>query len=177
MVIQVGGLKRVGGFCKSLKLKTFRAGGGDTIKVSAIVSGWIAWKSDFGESKNKKGGVKVRQMEAEYFDIHGLSQYLSIKKSTLYSKVEAGEIPFYRIGRLIRFRKEEVDRWMEHQRQEIFDPAQRAKAIVKPAAVRSVNVDRLVRNSIEDVLKKGYTPSHGRPDQNTTRKEVQNGSV
>ena len=52
----------------------------------------------------------------EILNIDELSEYLSIKKSSLYSKVEMKEIPFYRIGRLLRFKKAEIDHWLEKSR-------------------------------------------------------------
>ena len=45
----------------------------------------------------------------ELLTIDELSEYLGVKKSTLYSKVEGREIPFYKIGHLVRFRKAEID--------------------------------------------------------------------
>ncbi|NLW36664.1 MAG: helix-turn-helix domain-containing protein, partial [Syntrophorhabdus aromaticivorans] len=39
----------------------------------------------------------------EYLTIQQVADYLSIKPSSLYSKI--AEIPHYRIGRLLRFRK------------------------------------------------------------------------
>ena len=37
-------------------------------------------------------------MEKVFLNIDELSQYLGIKKSNLYAKVERQEIPFYRVG-------------------------------------------------------------------------------
>ena len=42
-----------------------------------------------------------------------LSSYLSIKEKTIYSLVGRGEIPCYRIGKLVRFKQEEVDQWLD----------------------------------------------------------------
>ena len=39
-------------------------------------------------------------MEKKFLNIDELSQYLGIKKSNLYSRVERKEIPFYRWGRM-----------------------------------------------------------------------------
>ncbi len=50
----------------------------------------------------------------EYLTIRELADYLSIKTSNLYSKI--AEIPHYRIGRLLRFRKGEIDAWIETKR-------------------------------------------------------------
>ena len=53
----------------------------------------------------------------ELWEIGRLSQYLGIKKSTLYAMVERKEIPFYRIGRLARFRPAEIDEWLLTKKQ------------------------------------------------------------
>jgi excisionase family DNA binding protein len=53
----------------------------------------------------------------ELWDIGRLSQYLGIKKSTLYAMIERKEVPFYRIGRLARFRPTEIDEWLLTKRQ------------------------------------------------------------
>ncbi|OPY66896.1 MAG: Helix-turn-helix domain protein [Syntrophorhabdaceae bacterium PtaU1.Bin034] len=48
----------------------------------------------------------------ELWDIRRVSQYLGIKRSTLYAMIERKEIPHYRIGRLARFRLAEIDEWL-----------------------------------------------------------------
>jgi len=58
-------------------------------------------------------------MDKEFLNIKEVSQYLGIKISTLYFYVENGDIPHYRIGRLIRFKKQEVDQWMEGNKKEV----------------------------------------------------------
>jgi len=47
-------------------------------------------------------------------DIKMLSEKLSIKVKTLYHLVHKGEIPHYKIGRLVRFDEDVVDgKWLE----------------------------------------------------------------
>lgn len=50
------------------------------------------------------------------WDLARLSQYLGIKRSTLYAMIERGEIPFYRFGRLIRFSPTEIEDWLQTKR-------------------------------------------------------------
>jgi len=45
--------------------------------------------------------------------------------------VENKEIPFFRFGRLIRFKKEEIDMWIENHREKTIDPDKKAKEILK----------------------------------------------
>ena len=42
-----------------------------------------------------------------------LSGFLKVKEKTLYYLVRQGTIPHYRIGKLVRFKQDEIDKWME----------------------------------------------------------------
>jgi excisionase family DNA binding protein len=90
-------------------------------------------------------------MVKDFLSIPELSQYLNVKESTLYAKVEAGELPHYRIGRLIRFKKNDVDRWLEKQRRDPLDPAAKAKLILNPVHKPRLSIDKLIRKSIDEV--------------------------
>ena len=118
-------------------------------------------------------------VDKQYFTIDQLSEYLSIKKSTLYSKVGSGEIPFYKIGRLIRFRKDDVDRWMDSLKSEVLNPQKTAKRIIKKYNKNNkVDIDGIVKKSIEQIKQVRYNPIHGRPDRiKGLREEVPNGSL
>jgi len=48
-----------------------------------------------------------------YWDVKKLSEYLSIKPSTLYGWVSRNHIPFVRIHGLIRFNQQEIGQWIE----------------------------------------------------------------
>jgi excisionase family DNA binding protein len=123
-------------------------------------------------------GRSNQQMEKVYLNIDELSQYLGIKKSNLYGKVERKEIPFYRLGRLIFFKKDEIDSFMEKCRVEAVDSGKEAKRILKGADRSSMDVDKVVKNAVEQANGKGYNPSHGKPDRvKGLRKEVQDGTL
>ena len=55
-------------------------------------------------------------MSREVMTAKELAKYLSISESTVYKRVDAGEIPYTKIGgRLLRFPKAIIDRWLaEH---------------------------------------------------------------
>lgn len=50
-------------------------------------------------------------MEPEYLTIHQLSSYASLHINTLKSWMKKG-MPFYRIGRSVRFKRSEFDDWI-----------------------------------------------------------------
>ena len=100
----------------------------------------------------------------ELWDIGKLSQYLGIKKSTLYAMIERKKIPFYRIGKLARFRPAEIDEWLltkKQGEQEITikrthgkrrSPSSSAAQIVR-AAIDEVNPGRYNRLGKSDRIK------------------------
>jgi excisionase family DNA binding protein len=125
----------------------------------------------------ESGRGRAVAMTKEFLDIHDLSVCLSIKRSTLYAMVENGELPHYKVGRLIRFRKSDVDKWMESHRSGNIDVGQRAKRILKTSRPR-VDINALVKKTIEDVKDSGYNLPHGKPNRiKGLRKEVEDGTL
>ena len=67
-----------------------------------------------------------------------------IAEGTVYNKVNAGEIPFRRLGRTVRFRKSELDRWIVERDAESAASQKNAadvfavKARIRRFAARSV---------------------------------------
>ena len=49
------------------------------------------------------------------FDVPGLSGYLKVDESWVYDAVKLQKIPFYKVGKYLRFRKRAVDTWLEKQ--------------------------------------------------------------
>jgi excisionase family DNA binding protein len=114
----------------------------------------------------------------EFLTIVELSEYLSVKRSTLYAHVESGELPHYRVGRLIRFKRGEVDHWIESRRHEIVDVDSKARTILKARNKGTLDVDKIIKKSIDAANGKDYTLPHGKPDQiEALRKEVKHGSL
>lgn len=48
----------------------------------------------------------------ELWDVSQVATYLHVSESWVYKLVAARGIPFQRLGRLIRFRKEQIDGWL-----------------------------------------------------------------
>ncbi|MFC1607134.1 helix-turn-helix domain-containing protein [Candidatus Latescibacterota bacterium] len=46
------------------------------------------------------------------FDIHSLSDYLLMSTKWIYTRTSRKEIPHYKIGGALRFRKNEIDKWI-----------------------------------------------------------------
>jgi len=52
-------------------------------------------------------------MNGELLTVTELAQYLKVKPWTIYNKANAGELPAVRMFGRWRFRKEDIDRWIE----------------------------------------------------------------
>ena len=51
-------------------------------------------------------------MTREIMNIEEVAEYLDLAESTIYKKVEQREIPFAKIGHLLRFPKTAIDQWL-----------------------------------------------------------------
>ncbi len=114
----------------------------------------------------------------EFLTIEEVSEYLGIKKSSLYAKVERKEIPYYKVGRLIRFKKSDIDPWMEKFKTEPLDLHAKAREILKSVSKNSIDIDTLVNKSIAEAKGMNYTARLGKSDRiRGLRKEVDHGSL
>jgi len=55
----------------------------------------------------------LKSNNSSVLTIDDLSTYLKIPKSTLYKLVREGKVPYQKIGRHLRFRRETIDQWLE----------------------------------------------------------------
>lgn len=55
-------------------------------------------------------------MPDEIMTLKDVSEYLKIAEKTLYGYVQKGQIPGIKIGSAWRFRKSEIDAWLDDQR-------------------------------------------------------------
>ncbi len=47
------------------------------------------------------------------FTVETLAQYLGVKKTWVYEKVHRKEIPHFKVGKFPRFRKADIDAWLQ----------------------------------------------------------------
>jgi excisionase family DNA binding protein len=113
-----------------------------------------------------------------FWSIQDLSNYLGIKTSTLYAWVGEKKIPHYKVGQLVRFKKSEIDLWMEGNRKECVDPGKEARKALGPPKKAKLDVGRIIRKAVDEGKREGYTTPHGKPDQvKGLGKEVLNGTL
>lgn len=102
----------------------------------------------------------------EFLTIDELSEYLGIKKSSLYAKVERGDIPYYKIDRLIRFKKSDIDLWMEGLKRQPVSIEKKARDIIRNLDKQGkTNIDTIIKKAIDGVTGNRYNLSKGKPGQ------------
>jgi excisionase family DNA binding protein len=116
-------------------------------------------------------------MDNSYWDIKDLSHYLKVKIKTLYAMVP--DIPHYRVGKLIRFRKQEIDSWMENNRMMVPGHSNKSENPKGELSGKgNVDIDRLIRKAIDQSKHVTYNPEHGKSDRiEGPTKEKNHGSV
>jgi excisionase family DNA binding protein len=84
-------------------------------------------------------------------------EYLQVNLRTVYRLIKAGKIPAVRVGRQWRFRKRDIDAWLDSQRPRGGAPRVAPTAAPRPAAASGVRPRVLVVDdeaSIRDLLSK-----------------------
>lgn len=61
---------------------------------------------------------KERRLEEEpkFYTVQQLAELLQVTKMTIYRLIQRGELPYYAIGRLMRFRQSDVEEFLKRQR-------------------------------------------------------------
>lgn len=59
-------------------------------------------------------------MEKRLVDVKELAVYMQVKANTLYSWVSQKQIPYKKVGRLVRFDVQEIDRWLNEKNVEVY---------------------------------------------------------
>ena len=138
------------------------------------------------EETSKKKDFKIPQDDVELGSKHKLitvpklSEYLHIKEKNIYAKVEAGEIPHYRIGRLIRFRLDEIEAWLETCRNQKGQVTEQSTSRKRKAPSRrsSDHISALITKAIDEEREKYYDSGYGKSDRiEDLGKEAHNGTI
>jgi|GEM_PF-2872295 len=66
----------------------------------------------------------------DYITVKELGRYLSVKPKTIYSWVESGKIPAYKICGTLRFNVEEINEFIQKNRVQPVDSDREAKKMI-----------------------------------------------
>src|SRR5580765_5460954 len=92
-------------------------------------------------------------MDESFLTTEEVLEYLQVNLRTVYRLIKAGRIPAVRVGRQWRFRKRDIDAWLESQR-----PRQAARATTVRTPVAPAGRPRVLvaddEASVRDLLSK-----------------------
>jgi excisionase family DNA binding protein len=52
----------------------------------------------------------------KWLTLEQIAKYLQMSTSSIYKMAQTGKIPAYKVGRQWRFKKEDIDKWVEKHR-------------------------------------------------------------
>jgi excisionase family DNA binding protein len=114
----------------------------------------------------------------KFLTVLDVASLLSVRPSTVYQWVSLGEIPHYRLGRIVRFRRKDLEVWVEGFRKERVDGERKAKEILSVIGRETQDIDRIIKKSIAEVKGNRYTSSLEKPGKDKgLRKEAEYGLV
>ncbi len=90
--------------------------------------------------------------------IKEVAKILGVKQSTLYSWVNNGSVPSYKLNGLLRFDLEEIEEWLKRSRQARHEAKTELRTTLKDQ-----NIDSIVNKAIDGVTGKRYNTSKGKP--------------
>ena len=75
----------------------------------------------------------MRKLEApdDILTVDQLAEYLGIAKQRVYEAVSKNTIPYFKVGKSLRFRKSAIDKWIESKSVPVVSPRFRSLGIVK----------------------------------------------
>jgi len=57
--------------------------------------------------------MEDNMLEDRWLSVEEISQYLGVKRDTVYKWLENKEMPAHKVGRLWKFKKREIDLWIK----------------------------------------------------------------
>ena len=63
----------------------------------------------------------VKAATGGLFDIVGLSRTIGVKSKTVYSWVHTRQIPHIKVGRLVKFDPQDIEKWIAERKVQVMD--------------------------------------------------------
>ena len=109
----------------------------------------------------------------EWMTIEQLSLYLHIRKKTLYSMVRNGGIPSYKVGRMVRFCRSEIDEWMKTKRNTAVCRKIGQQQIHVKDALTGEEIKNIARETVASIIERNRKKQ---PDEGAN-KEKEHGTL
>ncbi|ABC77991.1 MAG: helix-turn-helix domain-containing protein [Clostridiaceae bacterium] len=104
--------------------------------------------------------AKNLMIDDGFWNIEDLSNYLKVKIKTLYAMTS--DIPHYRVGKLIRFKKQEIDTWMENKKVETdVENKNKSISLMEKRQRANFSIDRMIRRAIDQSKDEAYNAATG----------------
>jgi excisionase family DNA binding protein len=114
----------------------------------------------------------------KFWTVFEVASLLSVRPSTVYQWVSLGEIPHYKLGRIVRFRGKDLEAWVENFRKEKMDIERKTRVILGNIGRKNKDIDRIIKKSIAEVKGLKYTPNQEKPGRvKGLREEVEHGAI
>jgi excisionase family DNA binding protein len=116
----------------------------------------------------------------KFLTVFDVASLLNVRPSTVYQWASSGELPHYRLGRIVRFKRKDVEAWVEAFRKERVDEERKAREVVRAIGSRreAQDIDCIIKKSIAEVKGNRYTSSLEKPGRvKGLRKEVEDGVI
>jgi len=68
-------------------------------------------------------------MQEEVFTIQTLADFLQIDEKTVYRMAQGGELPSFKVRRQWRFKRADIDFWIESRKQRVTTQSREAKEL------------------------------------------------
>lgn len=91
--------------------------------VDAIVENVIERLKPLLSNKNQDGDF--------IFGIQELSKYLGVTPKWVYERTHFKEIPYYKLGKKLKFKKRDIDKWMDSKKVPSIDTSDRILNYIK----------------------------------------------
>lgn len=110
-------------------------------------------------------------METEFLSVEELSKFLGLKAKTIYSICRRGELPCYKFGRLLKFKRSDIEAWVEGNRKTV-DIDKSAQDILKSIERKDKkDINGIIKKTIDEVAGARVKSNPNRKSQATQKGE------
>lgn len=67
----------------------------------------------------------VSETNQEFFTVKTLAKYMQVSDQWVYERIQKNEIPFIKVGKFPRFRRVDIDAWLDSQKVPVVNPLSR----------------------------------------------------